>query len=154
MEDRLYNIIAITEKTGNETLLNMSPMCHKEACIMLSKFIERPGTRFILKEDVQSIKAFEVYPAYFEYNIRGWGKLPSGDYGWTSLTKKRKGTVVKNNAMQMCQRLKRQTGIVSAIISSNTHCTIEKGTFKADILLSFVGIPSGVYEVGTVINFQ
>lgn len=36
--DQLFNIVAINDLTGKQTLCFLSPMTHRECCIVLSKF--------------------------------------------------------------------------------------------------------------------
>lgn len=47
---RLYNIIAINERTGKQVLLTGYPMNHKECCTMLSKMASHKDTRKMLIE--------------------------------------------------------------------------------------------------------
>ena len=47
---RLYNIVAINERTGKQALLTGYPMNHQECCIMLSKMNDHKDTRKILLE--------------------------------------------------------------------------------------------------------
>lgn len=47
---RLYNIIAINERTGKQVLLTGYPMPHKECCTMLSKMTGHKGTMRMLIE--------------------------------------------------------------------------------------------------------
>jgi len=48
--ERMYNVVAINEKTGDVIQLNATPMTHKEACTFKSKFIDYPGRRIQLEE--------------------------------------------------------------------------------------------------------
>ena len=47
---RLYNIVAINERTGKQVLLTGYPMNHKECCTMLSKMTSHKDTRKMLIE--------------------------------------------------------------------------------------------------------
>ena len=51
MLERLYNIIAINDKTGKKVFLTGYPMNHKKCLIMLSKLSDYPNRRFLLIED-------------------------------------------------------------------------------------------------------
>ena len=47
---RLYNIVAINDKTGAQVFLTDYPMTHKECTTMLSKMTDHKDTRKILIE--------------------------------------------------------------------------------------------------------
>lgn len=48
--DRMYNLVAINERTNKKVILTSSPCTHKECCTMKSKFTPRPGVRIQLEE--------------------------------------------------------------------------------------------------------
>lgn len=50
--EQKYVLVAVNDKTREETLLSSSPMTHQEACVMLSKFTPHPSShiRRMLKE--------------------------------------------------------------------------------------------------------
>ena len=50
---RYYNLVAVSEKTGKETLLTSYPATHKEAVAMKNKFTSHPGRRIELREVVK-----------------------------------------------------------------------------------------------------
>lgn len=50
MAQRMYDLVAINEKTGAETKLNGEPLTHAEACVVKSKFSSHPARRVQLKE--------------------------------------------------------------------------------------------------------
>ncbi len=50
MQNRLYNLVAINEKTGRVAVLTKWPMPHEEACVMMGKFANYPGRRIQLQE--------------------------------------------------------------------------------------------------------
>lgn len=98
----------------------------------------------------QSMSAFEYYPELLQVTKTAWGKLDNGYYGWYKIEKSTKGTVVKNKALRIIKTLK----IKTAVIISEYQARIEKGTFSAEINLSFLGIDPNAHEIGTIINLE
>ncbi len=48
--ERLYDLVAVNEKSGAVTVLTRYPMSHHECCVMKSKFTEHKHRRIQLRE--------------------------------------------------------------------------------------------------------
>lgn len=48
--ERLYNLVAVNEKSGAVVALTRYPMSHHECCVMKSKFTEHKARRIELRE--------------------------------------------------------------------------------------------------------
>lgn len=49
-KERMYNLVAINERTNEKAILTSKPATHSECCIMKSKFSEHPLRRIQLEE--------------------------------------------------------------------------------------------------------
>lgn len=47
-DERLYHIVAVIQKTGEQVYFTKYPITHAECCTMKSKQTERKGRRIIL----------------------------------------------------------------------------------------------------------
>lgn len=48
--ERLYNVIAINERTGRKVVCTSRPLPHDKACVILSKLTRHPSARLQLEQ--------------------------------------------------------------------------------------------------------
>lgn len=53
--ERMYHIVTINEKRNRKVHVTRSPLTHKEACTMLTKFTPHPELRRMLEEVTQPV---------------------------------------------------------------------------------------------------